>query len=107
MPLLNDTLLVHFHKVFQHGRLTPAAFRRKHERIVILAIHLVVDLEILVVLPEYFGADRARKVIQMVLFPECVDVRSTECLIALCAQQVEPFKVVRFAEYPNLVSLIF
>lgn len=72
----------------------------------VLTIDLIVDFKVFIVLAKDFRTNRAGEMVQVVLFAESIDMGTTQGLVALCAEQIQPFKIVCLTEYSNLVCVV-
>lgn len=57
-------------------------------------------------LPKYFRADRASKVIEVILLAESIYMWTSEGLIALCTKQVKSLEIICLTEYPYFVVFV-
>lgn len=99
MPVLVLAISEDLDKLFQNR--SPAAIASLGElgRVVIVAVNLAIVFVVAVLRAKNGWADRAGKVIDMILVIESCDVRAPQGAIALVADEVEPPEVVSLAEW--------
>ena len=96
-----------FDELLKDRSLAAVAALCKSRRVVVVAIDIAIVLIIAVFCSESSRANRAGKVVDMVLAIERGYVRSTKGSTAIGAQKVESSEVVRFAQRILATAILF
>lgn len=90
---------IQFHKLLQNGCMTTGAFGGKLDRVVEVAIHIIVVFVIGILRPKDVATGMATKVFKVEFLANRRNVGSFQSITAMITRQIESSKVIPFTKW--------